>query len=48
MTAKLEECTSEELCVVIRFLWSKDMQEAKIYGRFLTQYENGVQPKRSM
>ena len=39
MAAKPVECTGEEQRVVIRFLWSEDVQEAKIYGIFLTQNE---------
>ena len=47
MAAKPAECTGEEQRALIRFLWS-DVQEAKTHGRFLTQNENSVQPKRSI
>ena len=48
MAAEPAECIGEEQRAVIRFLWSEDVQKAKIHGRFLTQNKNSVQPKRSM
>ena len=48
MAAKPAKCTGKEQRAVIRLLWSEDVQEAKIHGRFLTQNKNSMQPKRTL
>ena len=48
MAAPLAQCTSQEQCAVIRFLWSEGTSEAEVHRRLLAQYGNFALPKRTV
>lgn len=48
MAAPLLQCTQEELCAVIRFLWSSGENIAEIHHRILLQYGDNCLAQRRM
>ena len=48
MVAPLAQCTRDEQCAVIRFLWSEGSPGAKIHKRLLAQYGDNAVSKRTV
>jgi hypothetical protein len=46
MAAALLQCTKEELCAVIRFLWSAEVKIAEIHRRMLLHYGDNFLAQR--
>jgi len=46
MAAPLLQCTQEELCAVIRFLWSAGVKISEIHRRMLLQYGDNCLAQR--
>ena len=42
MDAPLAQCTREEQCAVVRFLWSEGSSGTKIHQRLLAQHEDNA------
>jgi hypothetical protein len=48
MAASLSDCTIEEQCAVMRFLWAEEVKSAEIHRRMLAQYEARTMHQRKI
>jgi len=48
MDAPLQDCTIEEQCGVVRFLWAEGVKPVKIHRRMLAQYGQSTMSQRKV
>ena len=48
MDAPLQDCTTEEQCGVVRFLWAERVKPVEIHRRMLAQYGQSTMSQRKV
>jgi len=48
MDAPLQDCTIEEQCGIVRFLWEERVKPVEIHRRMLAQYGQSTMSKRKV